>query len=76
LYKQSEQMESIIIQGDSKSNSKLLIELARKLNFKVRKLSPSEMEDLGMVKSIKEGVKSGTLTEQEKNEFLQGLKTS
>jgi hypothetical protein len=69
-------MESIIIQGDSKSNSKLLIELARKLNFKVRKLSPSEMEDLGMVKSIKEGVKSGTLTEQEKNEFLQGLKTS
>lgn len=69
-------MESIIIQGDSKSNSKLLIELARKLNFKVRKLSPSEMEELGMVKSIKEGVKSGTLTEQEKNEFLQGLKTS
>lgn len=69
-------MESIIIQGDSKSNSKLLIELARKLNFKVRKLSPSEMEDLGMVKSIKEGVKSGTLTEQEKNEFLQSLKTS
>jgi hypothetical protein len=54
----------------------LLIELARKLNFKVRKLSPSEMEDLGMVKSIKEGVKSGTLTEQEKNEFLQGLKSS
>lgn len=69
-------METIIIQGDSKSNSKLLIELARKLNFKVRKLSPSEMEELGMVKSIKKGVKSGTLTEQEKNEFLQSLKTS
>jgi hypothetical protein len=67
-------MEAIIIQGESKSNSRLLIELARKLNFRVKKLSLNELEDLGMAISIKEGIQSGLLDEKEKEDFLQQLK--
>ena len=69
-------MEAIIVQGESKSNSRLLIELARKLNFKVKKLTSAEMEDLGMVISINEGLQSGLLDEKEKKDFLHSLKQS
>jgi hypothetical protein len=69
-------MEAIIIQGESKSNSRLLIELARKLNFRVKKLSLTEMEDLGLAISINEGLQSGFLDEKEKEDFLQNLKHS
>jgi hypothetical protein len=67
-------MEAIIIHGESKSNSRLLIELARKLNFKVKKLSLAEIEDIGMAISINEGLQSGLLNEKEKEEFLRKLK--
>jgi len=67
-------MEAIIIQGESKSNSRLLIELARKLNFRVKKLSTTEVEDLGLAISINEGLQSGFLDEKEKEDFLHELK--
>jgi hypothetical protein len=66
-------MEAIIIQVESKSNSRLLIELARKLNFRVKKLSLTEMEDLGLAISINEGLQSGFLGEKEKEDFLHCL---
>ena len=67
-------MEAIILQGGSKSNSKLLMELARKLNFKARKLSSEEMEDMGVILSIQQGLNSGLLNDSEKQGFLKSLK--
>jgi len=66
-------METIILQGGSKSKSRLLIELAQQLNFKVSKLTADELEELGLAISIKEGLKSGLLIEEEKKEFLKKL---
>ncbi|TVR44847.1 MAG: hypothetical protein EA394_00040 [Bacteroidia bacterium] len=63
-------MEAIILQGGSKSNSKLLMELARKLNFKARKLSSEEMEEMGIILSIQQGLSTGLLNETEKAGFL------
>ena len=69
-------METIILQGDSKSDLHLLMELAKKLNFKARKLSRSEIEDMSLSISINEGIKSGLLDEKEKQSFLDSLKNS
>ncbi len=69
-------METILLSGDSKSNAKLLLELAKKLNFSVKKLSVVEAEELGIYYSIKEGLKSGLLSEEEKGEFIASLKKS
>ncbi|MDD5508974.1 MAG: hypothetical protein PHD25_11740 [Bacteroidales bacterium] len=66
-------METIILQGGSKSKSRLLIELARQLDFKVSRLTADELEELGLAISIKEGLKSGVLLEEEKKEFLDKL---
>ncbi len=67
-------METIILRGDSKTNSKLLLRLARQLNFTAKKISDSEAEDIAIALSIDEGVKSGLLNEKEKEDFLAGLK--
>ena len=66
-------METIILKGDSKSNAKLLLELAKKLNFSAKKISEAEAEDIGLYYSIKEGMESGIMAEEEKNEFLSSL---
>jgi hypothetical protein len=66
-------METIILKGDSKSNAKLLLELAKKLNFSAKKISEDEAEELGLYYSIKEGLESGLMVEEEKNEFLSSL---
>ena len=67
-------METIILRGDSKSNSKLLLKLAKQLNFTAKKLSFDEVEEIGLAISIDKGLKSGLLNEQEKNDFLTFLK--
>jgi hypothetical protein len=41
-------METILLRGDSKSNAKLLRELAKKLNFSAKKLSAKEAEEIGL----------------------------
>ena len=69
-------METFIIRGNSQSNAKLISELAKKLNFTVQKISESEAEELGIVYSIKEGLESGILVEEEKQEFIRSLKKS
>jgi hypothetical protein len=67
-------METILLRGDSKANSKLLLKLAKQLNFKARKLSSVEVEEFGIGISIEEGIKSGILNENEKQDFLTMLK--
>lgn len=66
-------METIILRGDSKSNAKLLQELARKLNFSAKKISAEEAEEIGLYYSIKEGLESGLMVEEEKKRFLSSL---
>lgn len=67
-------METILLRGDSKANSRLLLKLAKQLNFSARKLSPSEVEEFSLGLSIDEGIKSGLLNEKEKQDFMKLLK--
>ena len=67
-------METILLRGDSKINSKLLLKLAKQLNFSAKKLSPEEVEEIGIALSIDKGVKTGLLSEDEKQAFLTNLK--
>jgi hypothetical protein len=67
-------METIILRGDSKTNSRLLLKLAKQLNFSAKKLSPIEVEEIGIAISIDNGLKSGLLNDQEKQDFLSLLK--
>ena len=69
-------METIILRGDSPSNAKLILELAKKLNFSAQKISNAEAEELGISYSIKEGMESGMLAEEEKQDFIRSLKDS
>jgi len=67
-------METIILRGDSKTNSRLLLKLAKQLNFSAKKLSPIEVEEIGIAISIDNGLKSGLLNDQEKQNFLSLIK--
>ena len=67
-------METIILRGDSKINSKLLLKLARQLNFSAKKLSSEELDEIGIAISIDKGLKSGLLNNKETQDFLQQLK--
>ena len=67
-------METIILRGDSKVNSKLLLKLARQLNFSAKKLSPDELEEIGIAISIDRGLKTGLLNQKERQDFLDSLK--
>jgi hypothetical protein len=67
-------METIILRGNSKSNSKLLLKLAKQLNFSAKALSNEEVEEMGIAISIEDGLKSGLLNEKEKQDFLNQLK--
>ncbi|QIA08537.1 hypothetical protein [Draconibacterium halophilum] len=68
-------METIILKGDSESNARLILELAKKLNFKAKKLSDKDAEEMGIYYSVKEGIESGLLEEEEKTKFLSSLDT-
>lgn len=67
-------METIILRGDSKINSRLLLKLAKQLNFSAKKLSAEQAEEIGIAISIDNGVSTGLLNEEEKNNFLNRLK--
>ena len=66
-------METIILRGDSKVNSRLLLKLAKQLNFSAKKLSPDELEEIGIAISIDRGLKTGLLNQKEKQDFLDSL---
>jgi hypothetical protein len=67
-------METIILRGDSKINSRLLLKLAKQLNFSAKKLSAEQAEEIGIAISIDNGLSTGLLNEEEKNDFLNRLK--
>lgn len=48
-------METLLLTGEKKSEMNLIAEIARKFGIKTRKLSMEDMEDLGLLKAIKEG---------------------
>ena len=64
-------MQTIIIQSESKSNLKLLLELAKKLGMSSRSLSASEKEDIGLLKAMEEGKNSGRVSEKSIFDLLQ-----
>ncbi len=66
-------METIILRGDSESNAKLILELAKKLNFKAKRISEQEAEEMSLYYSVQEGLESGLLVEDEKTAFLSSL---
>ena len=63
-------METIILRGQSKTNSSLILKLAKQLNFTAKKLSLDEVEDTAIAISTVEGMNSGILSEKEKHDFL------
>jgi len=67
-------METIILRGDSKKNSRLILKLAKQLNFSGKKISAVQAEELGIAISIDNGLSTGLLNEEEKNDFLNRLK--
>jgi len=69
-------METIILRGQSKINSSLILKLAKQLNFSAKKLSLEEVEDTGIAISIARGVNTGLLNEKEKQDFLMLLEQS
>ena len=48
-------MQSVIFESNSKSNLKLLADLAKKIGVSVKFLTDEEKEDMGLLKAIKTG---------------------
>ena len=48
-------MQTVILKSDSKTDLKLLLDLAKKIGVKSRVLSESESEEIGLVNAIKSG---------------------
>ena len=48
-------METLILTGDKKSEMKLIAGIARKFGLKTRKLTIAEIEDIALLKAIKNG---------------------
>jgi len=69
-------METLILRGTSNENTRLLLQLAKKLKFSVHRLFKEEAEDLGIVKSIYDGLQTGLLDETEKDEFIRHLQSN
>ena len=48
-------METLLLTGEKKSEMNLIGEIARKFGIKTRKLSTEDIEDIGLLKAIKDG---------------------
>lgn len=48
-------MQTVVLKSNSKSELKLLTDLAKKIGIQVKYLSEAELEDLGMINAIKKG---------------------
>ncbi|MDL2262494.1 hypothetical protein LJC11_03210 [Bacteroidales bacterium OttesenSCG-928-I21] len=51
-------MSAIIITSDNDSNLKIMLELAKRLKLKTRKINIEDIEDAGLYYAIKEGEKT------------------
>ncbi len=48
-------MQAVVLNSDSKSNLKLLTDLAKKIGISVKYLTDDEVEDIGLYNAIKIG---------------------
>ena len=48
-------MQTVVLNGKSKTDLKLLTDLAKKIGISVKYLSEEEKEDIGMLNAIKKG---------------------
>ena len=48
-------MQTVLLNSDSKTNLKLLTDLAKKIGVSVKYISESEKEDISMLSAIKKG---------------------
>jgi len=48
-------MQTLILNGESAGDIKLIAEIAKKMGLKAKILSEEEKEDIGMLNAIKEG---------------------
>ena len=68
-------MESAILQAKSGNDLKLILQLARKLGITAKKLTETELEDLGLSFAIAEGSTGEYMdTDEFLNELLHGGK--
>ncbi len=57
-------METLVIDVNSKEDKKVFTTLAKRLHLKMRVITQSEKEDLGLALAIEEGLKSGYVDEK------------
>jgi hypothetical protein len=63
-------MESTLLSSESKSDMRVLIELAKKLGMKVKQLTEQEIEDWVLARRIETGLKSGTASREQVMQVL------
>ncbi len=65
--------QTVVLKSNSKSELKLLTDLAKRLGVQFKYLSESEMEDMGMLNAIKKG---RTKEYVDTDDFLSALATT
>ena len=63
-------METVVLHGNSKTDLKLLTDLAKKIGITVKYLNDDEMEDISLSNAIKKG---GTGKFVDTNNFIEKL---
>ena len=58
-------METLIITSKKKSDTRLLVELSKKLGMRSRTLSKTEIEDWALAKEIEKGLKTENVSREE-----------
>lgn len=64
-------METVVLQGNSKADLKMLTDIAKKIGITVKYLSEEEKEDIGLLQAVKEG-RTGKYVNTE--DYLQKLR--
>ena len=67
-------MRTVVINVDTPSSAKLLLELAKKLNFKARLLSDSQKEDIALLSIMESRKEEQTLPVSKAYEILKKVK--
>ena len=64
-------MEALILTGEKRSEMNLIVEIARKFGIKTKKLTLEDIEDIGLLKAIKNG-ETGEFADTQ--EFLHSIR--